>query len=493
MWVAIRRGEPALLSGALLESVATPTAPERDRPMLEGSAPPEALEVALRQRAPWLPVTRTGLAGWRAERLIGISVSRAIYSLGRVGRRLALPTWFRLADVTLAATAHFEDEENGWAALEALGWSGPHSLFATLDGRLVVTAGPMGLPMPPRDGAFSDTGEQVQRDWRSGMSTADGPIVGAELVRRSLRWMLSPWALVGEPGGRAREGPLVHPELTRALTDALMATTPLALLREELAALGQQVAASEPDAARAVLSADADAVTAEVQALSGSQATLPAQLRDGGLEVALDAFLEARAATAAFPSPLVASFRGDAPTQLEVRVLANNTCLHEARMPLDVELLRVPLDRALPLAQGARVTVTVGHSRTRAPVRLEGTVLASEVELDPPTPLQRVALDELRRSARAPVTAAPIASKPAQVEPPAPQLPVDELVRRGRAARARNEEDARWQWDPSIQDWRYEHEPQPIKNFLLVVTAPLWLPVALVFIVVGYLLNRRDD
>jgi hypothetical protein len=370
----------------LLLGVVLPAPLHDGRAMVRGTAPPRVLELMPALPAPWLEVrpSATDDSSFTAERMVGVPASAAARELARQKRFFPLEVWLRLADVMLGALDAIPSEVAAPFRLHPLwtSWCGPHSLCATIDRRLVMTAGPMGLPMmPSMVGAVS----LITDSWAMRGGRTDP--IGA---RRALRWLLDP--LLPLTGIDLETRAPRHPHVTRELFHALGQTPSVPAMRAALKALWAQTPpVSEAEAATFVLTCCPDLLAAETQAASASR-FVPGPWKTGALQVMADQLLDA--------GPAVASVAKEPPelapvTELHTRVMIDGLCVFEGRAPAATTLRAIAFEPLNPVADGERVTVVLEHGGKRDGVRLTGTVAQGTVVFDALTELQRVQLANL--------------------------------------------------------------------------------------------------
>ncbi len=267
----------------MLQGVLLPAPMVGGKPMVRGRVAPALLDRLLPLTAPWLPVRAApSTDGFVAERLVGVSASSAGRELAAQKRFFPLEVWLRLADVMLAALEGLTVGGTVPYRLHPLWsmWAGPHALSATIDRRLVMTGGPMGLPVLARE-VPAITGTWAMRGGRTDPFGA----------RRALRWLLDP----GLPSsGQDLETRVPrHPHATRELFQALGQTPSLSAMREALQALWSTTPpASEADAATFVLTTCPDQLALEARAASAS-VHVPPEWKQGALLVLADQLLDA--------------------------------------------------------------------------------------------------------------------------------------------------------------------------------------------------------
>jgi hypothetical protein len=326
-WITVADKRPVPYRDVVRQGVLVPIAPDGDvlglgylyrvveltelparwlTPTVEGEVAPD----------PYLRMARTSFS---AERFVGVPVSTAVRALHESGRCLPVSVWLRLADVMLEGmdlplreTTTSPVPHEVWRL-----WCGPHALGATLDGRLVMSPGPLGLPYLVSPLAKHPT---LAEDWRKldDMTEEERHRVGR--VRKALRWCLSPWPF-GFEGRRPGVGPLEHPELwdelRHLLTMSLENTTvTVGWLREQLQALWTVVPpVSEHEAAMAVLAASPETLREEALACLERPEAVPAAWADGKLHVLLDSLLEQLPDTRRFPLRVGSSVEAPAPDE----------------------------------------------------------------------------------------------------------------------------------------------------------------------------------
>lgn len=490
--VTVVGGTPAPLSDLVRRGSLVPTTPTEAWPRVVGFASAALVNQVSVLPPPFVAATDAGpmprLANavehalCAAEWFIGVPVSTAVWALSREGRCLPLAVWLRIADVLLDALSSLEASHGIWAS-----WPGPHCIGARFDGRLVVSAGAMGNPLPAWWSVERES-DALDADWRSAQTLVNPRVALVDRTRRALVWMLSPWPLSfqHQPSG-PWDGKWAHLEMTPAVAEVLTVLPgpetlgSVAALRDALRACWPSCEpASEAAACAALLGASPRTLLDEASACESLAAALPPAWRNRGLAVLVDEALGEAPTLDRFPAVagatrLIAGVPARPTRWLRARVTVDQKPHAALRVGADAQRLVLPLPAKSALVAGQRVLVRLEHPiQTGAAVELWGTAAAAELRLDEPSPADGAVLDALLAEV-----------KPSERGRPPP--PVGSavyqtaLLRPPRSQPNPMQVAEHWvQAGPDADDWRYVG-PLRWSNVFAIVALPVTLPLMVLF------------
>lgn len=501
--VSVRDGALVPVSGLIEQGVLVPAEPDLESPRVTGIALRHEVRVLGLLHPPFIAPRETGAApppadeAWvlaTARRFVGVPVSIAVANLAREGRCLPLEVWLRVADCFLDAQTSLDPEHLVWRH-----WVGPHCIGASIEGQLVVSAGPAGMPFLL---AWRDSSPALSSDW-GGDSRLQltGHARLAERARQALVWMLAPWKLGFESGSHPWDGTFSHPQLTAGLARVLT-TRPgpdtfesVRELREALRGCWKEVEPmSERDACAAIAGASPQTLLREVSACEAQPEALPPPWRGGALSVRGDELLADALPVTRFPpvarATSVVLGVSVSPTRwLRARVLVDDACVAELQLESGANRRALPLPPK-PLPLGRKVAVSIEHPKQDAlAVRVPGRVTPAAIELEQPVGAERHALEAIFELLRPPPPDAPRRTSvpPHHVAGPTKE----ELIALGRERERELERERNWvQTGP--EDWEYVGPvtwARRLSGWLLLLSLPLllvWVVVLGVYLAIAW-------